>query len=86
MTGLALGLVIGILLTISLGPAYSFVSDRLGLDLMSEYFIRYLPTEVRPSDIAAISGVSLLICLGTTIYPATKAARANPVEVLAHEV
>ncbi|MBT4492061.1 MAG: FtsX-like permease family protein [Gammaproteobacteria bacterium] len=86
MTGLAFGLAIGILLTMTLGPTYAIVSDWFGLDLMSEYFIRYLPTDIQGLDIVTICGVSLLICLGTTIYPATKAARANPVEVLAHEV
>ena len=52
---------------------------------MSEYFIRYLPVEVRVEDILMIIGVSLFICLLATIYPATRAANANPVEVLAYD-
>ena len=85
LTGLAIGLVVGMLLTLSLSGLYTAISEGLGLELMSEYFIRYLPTDIQVWDIGLISIFSLLICFFATIYPSTKAARANPVEVLAGE-
>ena len=85
VTGLAMGLLLGLLLTACLESFYAGVSEFFGLNLMSEYFIRYLPVEVQVEDILMIIGVSLFICLLATIYPATRAANANPVEVLAHE-
>lgn len=86
VTGLVLGMIAGSLITLSLGPLYSSLSDWLGLNLMSEYFIRYLPIEIRASDLVAIGLSSLMVCSIATIFPASRAARANPVEVLAHEV
>jgi len=83
--GLGIGLIVGVLLTNSLSGIYTLVTESLGLDLMSEYFIRYLPTDIRLSDIGAIGVVSFVICLLATIFPASRAANANPVEVLAHE-
>jgi lipoprotein-releasing system permease protein len=85
LSGLVLGLVLGILLTISLSPLYAMVSDIFGLSLMKEYFIRYLPTEILLTDIALIFTVTVFICLIATLYPASRAAGANPVEALQHE-
>ena len=85
VTGLAMGLSLGLLLTACLESFYAGVSEFFGLNLMSEYFIRYLPVEVQVEDILMIIGVSLFICLLATIYPATRAANANPVEVLAYD-
>ena len=84
--GVLLGVASGVLLTLSLSTLYRVVSDWFSLNLMSEYFIRQLPTEILMSDITYISVVSLIICLVATIYPATRAANAIPVEVLQHEV
>ena len=53
---------------------------------MQEYFIRYLPTEILIEDLAIISAVSLVISFLATIYPASRAAVANPVEALQYEV
>ncbi len=44
-----------------------------------------LPVLVDPLDLALITGTSFLICMIVTIYPATRAARVNPVENLRYE-
>lgn len=85
VTGLVLGLILGLLLTALLESFYASLSGFFGLNLMSEYFIRYLPVEVQAGDILMIAGVSLFICLFATVYPASRAAAANPVEVLAYD-
>ena len=86
MIGLASGILLGLLLTSMVSVLFSSVTSFFGLNLMQAYFIRYLPTEVQLTDIAAIASISLLICGLMTIYPASRAASANPVETLRHEV
>lgn len=85
LSGLLLGFFVGIALTSSLSGLYDYVSEALSLNLMSEYFIRYLPTDIRVKDLGAIGLFSLIICFLATIYPASKAAKTNPVEILVHE-
>lgn len=86
IVGLIVGLIIGFLLTNSLSGLYAFITSAFELNLMQQYFIRYLPTEILWMDVLVICLVSLLISLVATLYPATRAARANPVEALQYEV
>ena len=75
--GVVLGLVVGLVLTSSLSTLFVGVTSFFGLNLMGEYFIRYLPTEVLAADIIYLSAISLAICLIATLYPASKAANAR---------
>lgn len=86
LIGLCLGLLVGALLSLILSDLYLWVTSAFGLDLMSEYFVHYLPVEVQWQDILVISVVSMMISLIATIYPAGRAANANPVEALQYDV
>jgi lipoprotein-releasing system permease protein len=86
VVGLLIGLLMGLALTLSLGNIYAVLTQWFQLTLMQEYFIRYLPTEILIEDLAIISVVSLVISFLATIYPASRAALANPVEALQYEV
>ena len=86
VVGLLIGLLLGLALTLSLGNIYAVLTQWFQLTLMQEYFIRYLPTEILIEDLAIISAVSLVISFLATIYPASRAAVANPVEALQYEV
>jgi lipoprotein-releasing system permease protein len=44
-----------------------------------------LPVLVQVSDVLAITAASFLICLSVTLFPATQAARLDPVEILRNE-
>lgn len=83
--GLGLGIILGLMLTLLLSPLYNFVSNLFQLELMKEYFIRYLPTEVLLADIMLIFAGTLAICFLATLYPASRAALANPAQALQHE-
>ncbi len=83
--GITIGILLGSLVAIWLGDIYLFIDDKLGLGLMDEYFIQYLPTRVLMADLLVIAVVSFLICLVATIYPATRAAKANTIETLHYE-
>lgn len=86
MIGLVLGLLVGLLLAFTLSDLYLLVTQLFQLELMDEYFVHYLPVQVQWGDVVIISGVSLLISLIATIYPAGKAANAKPVEALQYDV
>lgn len=84
-TGIAIGLICGVLLSAVLPGLYAWVSDSFALDLMNQYFVSYLPVEVRFADLIGITVTALLLCILSTLYPAWRAARLRPSEVLAHE-
>jgi lipoprotein-releasing system permease protein len=83
--GIALGLLLGITSSVLISDIYQAVDRVWQLGVMDEYFVHYLPAAVRMADVLLVAGVSLLICLLATIYPARKAAQAHPVEALQYE-
>ena len=83
--GVALGVVVGVLVALALPGAFTWLNAAADLDLMSQYFINYLPVEVLLADVLAIIGVSLGLTLLAVLFPAWRATRLQPAEVLAHE-
>jgi lipoprotein-releasing system permease protein len=84
-TGIALGLIGGMGFAAVLPDLYAWTSESFGLDLMNQYFVRYLPVEINFEDLIGIAVTALLLCILSTLYPAWRAARLRPSEVLAHE-
>ncbi len=82
---IGLGVAVGVLVSLALPDAYAFFTGFLETDLMTEYFIGYLPVHVRMADVLAIVGVSLLLTALATVFPAWRASRLRPALVLAHE-
>jgi lipoprotein-releasing system permease protein len=83
--GVGAGLLVGSGLTLALPSIYAWVTDTFGLDLMNQYFVSYLPVEIRLQDLLGISVTALVLCVLSTFYPALRAAGLRPSEVLAHE-
>jgi lipoprotein-releasing system permease protein len=46
------------------------------------YYITTLPVVLKVRDVIAIAGAAILICFVSTLYPATQAARLQPVEAI----
>lgn len=84
-TGVLLGAATGTLLARALPWIYEKVTGTFGLDLMNQYFVSYLPVEVRAADLTGIVLTALGLCVVSTIYPAWRAAVLKPSQVLAHE-
>ncbi len=87
---MAQGVVIGVIGTFLgslLGIAACRVLDTYRLiRLQAEiYSIDYVPFHVRPWDVTLVCSTALLISFLATLYPARKASRLNPVEVLRYE-
>jgi lipoprotein-releasing system permease protein len=84
-TGLLLGVLAGVSTANALPGVLDAAASWSGRELMSQYFIGYLPVDVRFADVGTIIGLSTLLILGAAVYPAWKATRQPPVEILAHE-
>jgi lipoprotein-releasing system permease protein len=86
LQGITIG-VIGTLLGAVGGLVLIWVIDRYELIKLpgDVYFISKLPLQLDPIDAVLIVGVSLLIAVIATIYPARQAARLVPVDAIRHE-
>ena len=85
MSGIALGVLFGTAVALGLPGFYAFATQWFGLDLMSQYFIAYLPVDVRFEDLLQVALAAFLLTLLATLYPAWRATRLLPSRVLAHE-
>jgi len=83
--GIAIGAAAGTAIAVGLPYLYGWVTTALELDLMNQYFVSYLPVEVRPDDLTGIVATALGLCVLSTFYPAWRAATVSPSQVLAHE-
>ena len=87
MAGIGLGAVLGTLLALNIATITAVIENALGLKLFdpSVYFISELPADLRWPDVVAVVACSLLLSLIATLYPAWRAARIAPAEVLRYE-
>ena len=87
IVGTLLGVVIGVPLALSITDILAFLESVFGFYLFnpSAYFISDLPSELRWSDVSLVAGLSIGLSLIATLYPALKASRIIPAEVLNHE-
>ncbi|MBI5202264.1 MAG: ABC transporter permease [Elusimicrobia bacterium] len=74
--GVAAGTVLGLVLC---WVIWRYPIVELPADI---YYLSRVPVEVELSDLAAIVGSGLILSLIATLYPAAKAAKANPVEAI----
>ncbi|MGH7805928.1 MAG: FtsX-like permease family protein, partial [Candidatus Binatia bacterium] len=83
------GLVIGVLGTIVgnvVGLVLIWLISKYRLPLpKGVFFVQTVPVVLVPEYFAAVSGVAILICFLVTLYPASRAARIAPVDVIRYE-
>jgi lipoprotein-releasing system permease protein len=85
--GITLGALIGILLATNIAAITATIEHTLGMKLFdpSVYFISELPADLQASDVALVVIASFVLSLLATLYPAWRAARIAPAEVLRYE-
>jgi lipoprotein-releasing system permease protein len=79
VVGTVVGTICGLAIAAAVGR-YRLVS----LD-PTVYFIDHLPVYLQVSDVATVIAASLAIAALATVYPASQAARLEPVEAIRHE-
>ena len=83
MAGVALGLLIAVNTEVLVQGLEAVLNTKLLAP--DVYFISDLPSEVRARDLLVISTTAFAVSFLSTLYPARRAARTQPAEVLRYE-
>jgi len=85
--GISVGAVVGVLLAINIASIVKMVEGLLGMKVFDPavYFISELPAQLQWSDVGLVVAASLVLSILATFYPAMRAARVAPAEVLRYE-
>jgi lipoprotein-releasing system permease protein len=85
--GTLLGLVLGVVVAANVGTIVPVLEQAFGFHVMdpSVYYITRIPSELRPAQIATITGVAFVLTVVATIYPALRGAATQPAEALRYE-
>jgi len=76
--GAGSGLIMGLLL--------SYIISRYNITIPGDvYYIEKLPIKTEFGDIAIICITAVFICLASSVYPALRAAKLEPVEAIRNE-
>lgn len=85
--GTLLGLVIGVVFSSNINSIKRFLESATDTTLFNPtiYFLSNLPSKIFISDVITITVMALILSFLATIYPAYKASKSNPAEVLRYE-
>ena len=85
MIGLIFGLIFGLLVTFNLNNFISFLESALQRNLLEAYFINYFPYFIDYSQILLICSLSFIFSVISSLLPALRVIKLNPIEILRHE-
>ena len=85
MIGLIFGLIFGLLLTFNLNNFITFLESLLQRNLLEAYFINYFPYYVDYGQILLICSLSFIFSVISSLLPALRVVKLNPIEILRHE-
>ena len=86
-TGILVGGLLGVALALNIAELTLMLEELLGGKLFNPrvFFISNLPSRLQWSDVAVVTGSALALSLLATVYPAWRATRVAPAEVLRYE-
>jgi lipoprotein-releasing system permease protein len=87
IVGTVLGGIFGVLLALNVETIVPLIEHLFHVEFLSAdvYYISELPSDLQWPDVIKICGVSLVLSLVATLYPAWRAARTQPAEALRYE-
>jgi lipoprotein-releasing system permease protein len=87
LAGTLMGAALGTVLSHNLEALVAWLERLLGTQFLdaSVYYMSDLPAYVEGVDVVRVCTVAFLLCAVATVYPAWRASRTAPAEVLRHE-
>ncbi|MBF8224063.1 MULTISPECIES: lipoprotein-releasing ABC transporter permease subunit [Halomonadaceae] len=87
LIGILIGVVAGVLLALGIADIIGWFEALFGIQFLDSgvYFISYLPSRLIWGDVINIVGAALVLTFLSTLYPAWRASRVQPAEVLRYE-
>ena len=87
IVGTIIGTVLGIIITINIGKIQVFLENLFGSQLFSAeiYFFNIIPSKIFISEIIVIVSTALILSLLSTLYPAWRASKIEPANILRYE-
>ena len=87
VVGTMAGTVIGLLFCWKIGSIQGFIEGISGAELFAAeiYFLSTLPAKVDPAEVGFVTAMALGLSFLASLYPAWRAGRIAPAEVLRHE-
>lgn len=85
--GTFLGLVLGVTFSANINEIKTWLESLSNTELFNPaiYFLSTLPSKIFISDVVLITAMALVISFLATLYPAYKASKSNPAEILRYE-
>ena len=85
--GTIIGAFLGIIVSINIETIRNFISTLFGEELFSPqiYFLSTLPSNINFNEVLIVIGLSISLTLIASIFPAWKASKISPAEVLRYE-
>ncbi|WP_168014267.1 lipoprotein-releasing ABC transporter permease subunit [Halomonas salinarum] len=85
--GILMGLGIGVTLALTIADLIAWFESATGIHFLDAnvYFISYLPSRLNWSDVGVITTAAFVLTFLSTLYPAWRASRIQPADVLRYE-
>ena len=86
MKGCLIGIVLGVLFALNLTSSVQGLERLFDKKLLSDgiYFVDFLPSELHWQDVLLVLAAALLLSLLASLYPANRAAKLQPAQVLSN--
>ncbi len=87
LVGTLLGLIFGLLLAYNVTAIVECIQNLFNVQFVAEdvYLIGFVPSQIKYADVVFVCGISFVMSLLATIYPAWRAANIAPAEALRYE-
>jgi len=83
--GTLMGTLLGVFIALNISDFALWVEEVSNTQLFEQYFVNYLPSELRWGNVMFVSGMGFIMSFLATLYPARRAAKVQPAEALRYE-